>query len=369
MDKKKSLVEREECKVGLKIQLSKPDQSTSAAMFAPLMSKVQSGSISLEVTRHLDDSQLRLCIAMHTYMGLLLKVAGPHFEWDDARQCAQSSALGARLLLCADILDEYLGARVPLGWNDGDVHLHSAYVTLFRATVAVAATQVRFKQGLNHVDCRRLKQEDVDLLNRGVRAALRWMTKPQSCGLNRRLYVEMKKTERSIDKFVQTLEPKLANATTVLVKMKGSEEYDSTELSATSVDHCSPLSYVEFFKNASSYITQFQKVWPEALLGKLARVTQSEEARPQCAMLFFLPQSSAPASWKTLLQAFNVDFNNKRMSKGVAPVRLDVADLTEALKRQPGYPMQAIHKLVDDLFVKELRYRRLNLPRGRRSWS
>lgn len=365
MDKKRSLIEREESKVGLKVQLFKPEQSRSAAV----LSKLQSGSISLEVTRHIDDIQLKLCIAMHTYMGLLLKVAGPHFEWDDARQCAQSSVLGARLLLCADLLDEYLGSRIPLGWNDGDVLLHSAYVTLFRATVAVAADQVRCKQGLNYVDCRRLKQEDIDLLNRAVRAALRWMAKPQSCGLNRRLYVEMKKTERSIDKYIQTLEPKLPNATTVLVKMKGCEEYDSNELSAASVDHCSALSYVDFFKNASSYITQFQKVWPEALLGKLARVTQSEEARPQCVMLFFLPKASGAASWKTLLQAFNVDFNNKRMSKGVAPVRLDVADLTEALRKQPGSPTQAIYKLVDDLFVKELRYRRLNLPRGRRSWS
>lgn len=135
MDKKRSLIEREESKVGLKVQLFKPEQSTRAAV----LSKLQSGSITLEVSRHIDDSQLKLCIAMHTYMGLLLKVAGPHFEWDAARQCAQSSALGARLLLCADLLDEYLGSRIPLGWNDGDVHLHSAYVTLFRATVAVAA--------------------------------------------------------------------------------------------------------------------------------------------------------------------------------------------------------------------------------------
>ncbi len=369
MDKKRSLIEREENKVGLKVQLFKPEQSTSAAVIAPLMSKVQSGSISLEVTRHLDDGQLRLCIAMHTYIGLLLKVAGPHFEWDAARQCAQSSALGARLLLCADLLDEYLGSRIPLGWNDGDVHLHSAYVTLFRATVAVAVDQVRSKQGLNYVDCRRLKQEDVDLLNRGVSAALRWMAKPQSCGLNRRLSVEKTKTERSIDKYIQTLESKLPNATTVLVKMKVYEGDGSTEIKPSSLDHCSVLSYVEFFKNASSYITQFQKVWPEALLGKLARVTQSEEARPQCVMLFFLPKASGGASWKTLLQAFNVDFNNKRMSIGVAPVRFDVADLTEALKKQPGSSMQAIHRLVDDLFVKELRYRRLNLPKGRRSWS
>lgn len=369
MDKKRSLIEREESKAGLKVQLFKPEQSRKTAVLAPLMSSVQPGSISLGVTRHLDDRQLKLCIAMHTYMGLLLKIAGPHFEWDAAKQCAQLSTLGLRLLLCADLLDEYLGSRIPLGWNDGDVHLHSAYVTLFRATVAVAADKVRCKQGLNYVDCRRLKQEDVDLLNRGVSVALRWMAKPQSCGLNRRLSVEKTKTERSIDKYIQTLESKLPNAVMVLVKMKVHEGDGSTELKASSLDHCSVLSYVEFFKNASSYITQFQKVWPEALLGKLARVTQSEEARPQCVMLFFLPKASGAASWKTLLQAFNVDFNNRRMSKGFAPVQLDVADLTEALRKQPGSPTQAIYKLVNDLFVKELRYRRLNLPRGRRSWS
>lgn len=369
MGKTRNLIEGAESKVGLKVRLFETEKGCRAPVLSTLMSKVQSGSISLEVTRHLEDSQLKLCIAMHMYMGLLLKVAGPHFEWDAARQCAQISALGVRLLLCADLLDEYLGFRIPLGWNDGDVQLHSAYVTLFRATVAVAADQVRCKQGLNYVDCRRLKQEDVDLLHRAVSAALRWMAKPQSCGLNRRLYVEMKKTERSIDKYIQTLEPKLSNTVTVLVKMKELEGYGSTELEATSVDHCRALSYVEFFKNASSYIAQFQKVWPDALLGKLAKVTQSEERRPLCVMLFFLSHVSGVASWKTLLQAFDVDFNNKRMSKGIAPVRLDVVVLTDALKKQPGSPVQAVHKLVGDLFVKELRFRRLNLPRGRRSWS
>jgi len=324
--------------------------------------------MSLAVTHHIDDSQLKLSAAMHTYIGLLLKVAGPYFEWDEPCQRAKVSELGAKLLLSADLLDEYL-TRIPSGWNDGDIHIHSAYVTLFRATVAVAADKIRCKQGLSYVDCRRLKQDDVDLLNRGVSAALRWIAKPQSCGLNRRLYVEMKKTERSIDKYIQALEPKLLNAVTVLVKMKEQEGYGSTKLKASSLDHCSALSYVEFFKNASSYITQLRKVWPEALLGKLARVMLSEEARPQCMMLFFLPQESGVASWKTLLQAFNVDFNNKRMSTGIAPVLLDVFDLTEALRKLPGSHMQAIHKLVDDLFVKELRYRRLNLPRGRRSWS
>ena len=334
-----------------------------------MLSKLQSGSIALEVSRHIDDSQLKLCIAMHTYMGLLLKVAGPHFEWDAARQCAQSSALGARLLLCADLLDEYLGSRIPQGWNDGDVHLHSAYVTLFRATVAVAADKVRLTQGLNYVDCRKLKQEDVDLLNRGVRAALRWMAKPQSCGLNRRLYVEMKKTGRSINTYIEALKPQLPHAVTVLVKMALLEGYDYTESLSTPAGNFATQRYVTFFKIASSYIAQFQKVWPGALLGKLAKVTQTAEGYPQCVMLFFLSPGSGAANWKTLLQAFEVDFNKRRMSEGMAPVRLDILDLSEALKKQPSAFFPRLQKLIEDMFVKELRYRSLNLPKRRRAWS
>lgn len=115
MDKKRSLIEGAESKVGLKVQFFEPGQRKSATVLGPLISNVQSGSISLAVTHHIGDSQLKLCIAMHTYMGLLLKIAGPHFEWNVVSECAQVSELGKRLLLCADLFEEYLERRVPLG--------------------------------------------------------------------------------------------------------------------------------------------------------------------------------------------------------------------------------------------------------------
>lgn len=368
MDKKRSLIEREESKVGLKVQLFKPEQSKGAAVFA----KPQPGSISLEVTRHIDDTQLKLCIAMHTYMGLLLKVAGPHFEWDAARQCAQSSALGARLLLCADLLDEYLGSRIPLGWNDEDVYLHSAYVGLFRASLVVSIDKIRTRQGKHSVDCRLLTQEDVALLQRALKTALSWMARRHSCSANRRLYVEMLKTQRSIEKYVAALASTTSQAVVVLAKMDLVEGYGSSWAAMAGKgdpSHIGVQPYLAFFKTASKYIAMLQKTWPESLIGHFAKVTRSDQGAPQCVILLFLQPESGAYSWKTKLQALHVDFNKQRTAKLYDPSRITVTDLTQPIRKQSGVRTQQFRQLIEDLFVKELRYRRLNLPARRRSWS
>nr|WP_314709270.1 hypothetical protein [uncultured Comamonas sp.] len=132
----------------------------------------------MAVTHHVGDSQLTLCIAMHTYMGLLLKIAGPHFEWNVVSECAQVSELGKRLLLCADLFEEYLERRVPLGWNDQYIYLESARITSFCTTLAVAVNKIRLKQRGYFVDASLLSKDDVALLQRALNAALRWMVIP-----------------------------------------------------------------------------------------------------------------------------------------------------------------------------------------------
>lgn len=370
MDKKKSLIERAENDAQLTVQFFEYGQRRRVAGLAASRSRVQYGSIFLAGMHHIDDSKLKLCIAIHTYMGLLLKVAGPHFGWDEASQRVQISELGARLLLCADLLDEYLDLHLPREWNDADIYLESGYVTLFRASVAVATEKVRCKQRQYYIDCQKLNKEDVALLNRGLNAALRRIARPQSCALNRRLYVEMKKTERSIDEYIEALQPKLPHAVAVLVTMNVLERgFEYQELERAPSGHFTAQSYVDFFKIAASYIAQLQKVWPDALLGKLAKVTQSKDGHPQCVMLFFLAPSLGTSNWKTRLQAFEVDFNNKRTVKGMNPIGLEVHDVAPASKMQSSSRIQFIKNLINELFVKELRYRRLNLPKRRRSWS
>jgi len=41
----------------------------------------------------------------------------------------------------------------------------------------------------------------------------------------------------------------------------------------------------------------------------------------------------------------------------------------QPIRKQSGVRTQQFRQLIEDLFVKELRYRRLNLPARRRSWS
>ena len=219
LTKKKSLLDATEANVGLFVKYYSVEQVRGRGADERLKSLAGTGRIALKVTQFQQDDQLALCVAMHTYMGLLLKIAGPHFEWGETSQSAVVTELGSRLLLCADLLEQYLSQRIPLGWNDDKVYLQSAYTNLFRATFAVSAAQVRTRQNRDFVDGRQLSKEDVAQLQRALKAALRWMSRPYSCTLNRHLYVEMLKTKRSIDKYVSHLERDISGAVTLLVEM------------------------------------------------------------------------------------------------------------------------------------------------------
>lgn len=370
--KKKSLLEAAEAKAGLVVRQYSAEQVSGRRKDERLESLAGTGRITLKATRYLDDDQLALCMAMHTYMGLLSKTAGPHFDWNEAAQCAQVSELGKRLLLCADLLDEYLGRRIPLGWNDGGIYLQSAYITLFRASLAVAADKVRVRQGRYFVDSWSLSKDDVALLQRALNVALRWMARPHSCAANRRLYVEMLKTKRSIAKYVSALESATSQAVAVLVKMDVVEGYGSSWAAMAGKgdpSHIGVQAYLAFFKTASKYIAMLQKTWPESLIGHFAKVTRSEQGEPQCVILLFLQPESGTYSWKTKLQALHADFNKQRTAKRYDASQLSLTDLTPSIREQSGVRTQQVRQLIEDLFVKELRYRRLNLPARRRSWS
>lgn len=372
LTKKKSLLEAAEAKAGLLVKQHSAELVSGKRKDERLESLAGTGRITLQVTRYLDDDQLALCVAMHTYMGLLSKIAGPHFDWNEAFQCAQVSELGKRLLLCADVLDEYLERRVPLDWNDGGIYLQSAYITLFRASLAIAIDKIRTRQGKHFVDCRLLTPEDVALLQRALKTALRWMARPHSCAANRRVYVEMLKTKRSVEKYVAVLESTTSQAVAVLVKMDVIEGYGSFWAAMAGKggpSHIGIQAYLDFFKTASKYIAMLQKTWPESLIGHFAKVTRSNQGAPQCVILLFLQPESGAYSWKTKLQALDVDFNKQRTAKLYDPSRTTVTDLTLPTRKQSGVRTQQARQLIEDLFVKELRYRRLNLPARRRSWS
>lgn len=369
MNKKRSLIEGAESKVGLKVQFFELGQRKSATVLGPLISNVQSGSISLAVTHHIGDSQLKLCIAMHTYMGLLLKIAGPHFEWNVVSECAQVSELGKRLLLCADLFEEYLERRIPLGWNDQYIYLESARITSFRTTLAVAVNKIRLRQRRYFVDDSLLSKDDVALLQRALNAALRWMARERSRDLNKRLGLEMRRTKGSITSYIRSCENSWSQATVLLVKVDVKEGHSPflAEMAGQGDPNLVGIqTYLEFFRVASSYIAMLQKTWPKMLIAHLAKVTRSNQGAPQCVMLLFLQPELTTHSWKTKIQVLHADFNSQRIAKLHDPTSISATDLTQSVRKQSKLRTQ---QLIEDLFVNELMFRRLNLPDGRRSWS
>lgn len=367
--KKKSLLEAAEAKAGLIVRQYSAELVSGKRKDERLAWQAGTGRITLKATQYLEDDQLALCVAMHTYMGLLSKIAGPHFDWNEASQCAEVSELGNRLLLCADLLDEYLVRKIPFGWNDEGAYIHSAYVELFRATLAVVIDRIRTRQGMQFVDCRLLIPEDIALLQRALKTVLRWMARPHSCAANRRLYVEMLKTRRSIEEYVAKFESKISQAVTVLVKIdvvSGCDYSGKGRGIGEAMDDVPGQRCVDFFKKAAAYTTLLQRTWPEAVIGYLAKVTRSNQGDPQCVMLFFLQPETGRFSWKTKLDALAADFNQQRPGKALAPCRVNVIDVDPTILKQPR---THVRQLIEDLFVRELRYRRLNLPARRRSMS
>lgn len=366
------MLQAAEASVGLSVEYYDPLISGNRHKHNHLQSQARAVRIVHKTIGYQDCEEHALCVAMHTYMGLLLKIAGPHFQWDEANRMPLATELGQRLLLCADIFEQYLCKRLPMGWNDGDVYLHTAYIDCFCEIFAVAVEKIRFRQNSSFVQYERLNKDDVASLQASLDAAVCRMASPQSSAQNRHLYIEMYKTKRSIDGYIHGIERSLPSAVTLLVEMKlprGFGSLQTTDESAALNPHASVLPYMAFLKRASTYMVKFQALWKNEVLGYLVKVTRASEGEPQCVMLLFLRPELSVRNWRKQLMALEYDFNDVQLQKKEPPVSLTIHDLTLPPSKQAEVQATNMVQFIDDLFVKELRFRRLNLPKRRRSWA
>ena len=366
------MLQAAEASVGLSVEYYDPLISGNRHKHNDLQSQARAVRIVHKTFGFLEGEEQALCVAMHTYMGLLLKIAGPHFHWDATNRMPLATELGQRLLLCADFFEEYLCKRLPMGWNEGDVYLHTAHIDCFCEIFAVAVEKIRFRQNSSFVQYERLNKDDVASLQASLDAAVCRMASPQSSAQNRHLYIEMYKTKRSIDGYIHGIERSLPSAVTLLVEMKlprGFGSLQTTDDSAALNPHASVLPYMAFLKSASTYMVKFQALWKNEVLGYLVKVTRASEGGPQCVMLLFLRPVLSARNWRKQLMALEYEFNDQHLQKCASPFSLTVHDLTLPQSKQADAKATQVEQFIDDLFVNELRYRRLNLPKRRRSWA
>lgn len=371
-------MERAEQKAGLAVKLSSAFERGKLPEPSSRIDCVESGRITLHGFPVIDDPHLVLSIAMHTYMDVARQTPGPHFAWNEVADSPDFSELGYRLLLCLDLLEQHLRI-LPPPWNDGGIYLESAYVTLFQATLAVAAIKVRRTYNKNFLEQIRWQREDVALLQGALDEALNQMARPWACSVNRHLYVEMTKTKNSIAGYFSALQKKGVQPELLQCTMQMREGHfnlpDNGETFGTNPWIIpSASSYMANFKSASAYVALIKKTWPEYLIGHLIKVSQSAKGRPQCTMLlFFRPFDYAQKSWTTRLQGLEIDFSCDHASKLGAVPSFDFLSLKQSTelcvsaKKVKGW--DSVWQLVDALFIRELRYRRIKLPARSRSWS
>lgn len=366
------MLQAAEASVGLSVEYDDPQISGNRHKHSHLKAQVRAVRIVHKTFGFLEGEEQTLCVAMHTYMGLLLKIAGPHFQWDEVNQMPLVTQLGQRLLLCADLFEQYLCKRLPMGWNDGDAYLHTAYIDCFCETFAVAAEKIRFRQNRSFVQYELLNIEDIASLQTSLDAAVSRMASPQSSAQNRHLYIEMYKTKRSIDEYIHSIKSRRPSAVMLLVEMKPLRDLGNLQTMnepAGLSPHSSVPGYMAFFKLASTYIAKFQALWKNEVAGYLVKVMRSIEGGPQCVMLLFLRPVLSARNWRKQLMALEYEFNDQHLQKGVSPFSLTVRDLTQPQSKQADAKATQVEQFIDDLFVNELRYRRLNLPKRRRSWA
>ncbi|MEG0139697.1 MAG: hypothetical protein RR882_00940 [Comamonas sp.] len=379
MSKKISLLERAEKKAGLAVELTTKFEQGNRPEPSSRIDRVESGRFILYGFPAFDDPHLVLSIAMHTYMDVARQTPGLHFAWNEAADSPEFSELGHRLLLCLDLLRQHLLRILPLPWNDGGIYLESAYVTLFQATLVVAANKVLYTYNKHFLEQIRWRREDVALLQRALDVALKRITRPWTCSINRRLYVEMGKTKHSIEGYMGALQKNAPEPLVLRCTMQMRQGLfnlpDNGRAFGTNPSII-PLasSYMENFKSASAYVALLKKTWPEYLIGHLIKVSQSAEGSPQCTMLFFLrPSEHAQKSWTTILQELEFDFARDHVRKFGAVPWIEILAVNHQTElrtsARTAETWSRTKQLVDDLFVRELRYRRFNFPPRSRTWS
>ena len=92
------MLQAAEASVGLSLEYYDPLISGNRHKHNHLQSQARAVRIVRKTIGYQDCEEHALCVAMHTYMGLLLKIAGPHFQWDEANRMPLATELGQRLL-------------------------------------------------------------------------------------------------------------------------------------------------------------------------------------------------------------------------------------------------------------------------------
>lgn len=324
---------------------------------------------------------LTLRKSIHTYMSLANEVPGLHFNWSAETHSAELSALGKRLIACLDLYrKQLLGLNseedVERPWNS-DMYVESANVRIFRKTLVQVANGIRKKHNSEYLSNIDLRADEIEALQRSVEGALVLMKRPSARRINKRLYDEMFKTNRSIQNFLAEVEKNNSRFGVLPLSLSFSSEQrfrlprDFPGLKGLPKGSF-PANYLDHFERASAFVSVLKKELNREVIGHLVKLTGANPSDPRCLVLLIISdqacakldllKAQVESIWADHVLGMKEDFRSIPFAPGIKINAL--IKISGSLQKSASLSLW-----VDKVFIQELKYQRLRLPERRRSWA
>lgn len=318
-------IERMERDVGLVFKRSNVHRDLSAA---GELRRPQRGKLFLTKDWHNSYPWQVLRIAVHTYLSIAANVSGRHFSWSDSKDRMEYSPLGERLLLCVDLYryEQEMLIRDIRDSLRSAAFVESAHFLLFQELLVQQADAIKGVKEYLYLERHRFTREDADALQERLEEAVRALRGASAQKHNKALYDEAYHAAESIEDYLK----KFGSA-----EIKG----HLIKLSATAwgEPRCTLLllgpEVKQLLASGTTQASQLSLIWADFMLGPLGALEGRLGRTMQAPGIRLLPNGE----WW--------------------------------LSQKNSSAWKALQDFVDHVFVKELPFMRLRLPRGRRAWS
>ncbi|MEZ2740903.1 hypothetical protein [Comamonas jiangduensis] len=380
-------IERMERDVGLVFKRSNVHRDLSAA---GELRRPQRGKLFLTKDWHSSYPWQVLRIAVHTYLSIAANVSGRHFSWSDSKDRMEYSPLGERLLLCVDLYryEQEMLIRDIRDSLRSAAFVESAHFLLFQELLVQQADAIKGVKEYLYLERHRFTREDADALQERLEEAVRALRGTSAQKHNKALYDEAYHAAESIEDYLKGLRgahPQLeAFAFEICLDTPEGNELAASPLVKRARYQLSsefPENFLEALKQAAAFVGYLKKFGSAEIKGHLIKLSATAWGEPRCTLLLLGPEvkqllasGTTQASQLSLIWA---DFMlgplgalEGRLGRTMQAPGIRLLPNGEWwLSQKNSSAWKALQDFVDHVFVKELPFMRLRLPRGRRAWS
>lgn len=350
----------------------------------------QRGTLALGSSWYKPSPWQTLRVAVHTYLSLAVNISGSHFCWSEENERMVCSALGERLLLCLDLYcyEEEMRARDILDSLRSAVFVESAHFKFFQDLLVPQAELIKGSGKHLYLEKHRFSHADTVALQDRLEAIVRGICQKEARKRNKALYDEAYHASTSIESYLDGMRaenPKLeALAFEICMDTpEGNELALNRDVPRAhyQVADAFPENFLRALTHAREFITFLKKLRITNINGHLIKLSVTAWGEPRCTVILIGPEvkrlldkhtaQTSPISlaWADFILGPRGKLEGRLGQALQAPGIHLLQDRSWTLSAKQDSSWAEFRQFVEAVFVKELPFMRLSLPRRRRGWS